>query len=189
MRSRTTSPSQANKNAVRLIHRKHLCFPCSPKMRVPRMRIATKCLVSVSSALLVAFLCGDVQAQSGSRGGGYSAPAMSAPPAPSMMQSMPTQSSISQSVSPSYSAPMATGAGCVGGNCGGSSVSAMPVTSYSSAVSYPTTTGYPISTPAYSRYVPAYYAPVQYPAHRSYSAASTGCSTTPCSHHRIFRRW
>jgi hypothetical protein len=153
------------------------------------MRIAMKCLVSISSALLVAFLCGDVQAQSGSRGGGYSAPAMSATLAPSMMRSAPTQSSMSQSVSPSYSAPMATGAGCVGGNCGGSSVATMPVTSYSPTSSYPSTTMYPSATPVHSGYAPVYHTPTQYQSHHSYSSQSAGCGATRCTPHRIFRRW
>ena len=172
VRRLTTSPIVSGQNAGRLTYRECIGSPCSLDKEAPWMRFATKCFASVVFVFLVSSLCSDAQAQSGSRGGGYSAPAMSAPPAPSMSPA-PTQSFAPQSVAPVHSAPIAVGSGCASGNCGGA-VSASPSVSYSPSMTY-------------SSYAPVHQPTTQY--HQSYYQAAPATYTNRHCHtrRRIFR--
>ncbi|QDT05078.1 hypothetical protein K227x_34760 [Rubripirellula lacrimiformis] len=136
------------------------------------MKFVTKHFASVVLVISVCSLCNDAQAQSGSRGNGYSAPAMSAPPTPRMSR-VPKQSLSAPSVAPVHSQPMAVGFGCASGDCSGS-VSASPSVSYWPSMTYPS---YTTSQPASTQYRQSHY--------RSVPAT---CSNGQChTRRRMFR--
>lgn len=146
------------------------------------MKFKTNCFVSVVFVFLACSLCSDAQAQSGSRGSGYTAPRMSASrttsPAPSGL-------STSGTVTLSQAAPIAVGSGCTSGNCARKVVLATPVISYWVPMSYP-------SSPIRYSYAPIYQSPItslpvnswQGGAYQTYSAPT--CSGNAYSGNPVY---
>lgn len=138
-----------------------------------------------ASALSVCLLGSDAFAQSGSRGGGYAAPAASASSAPvysspqiATPQSAAVQFSSPQYSTPSTSLPMAVGAGCVNGNCGGAvNVQSAPVISYSSPVAMQSV---PMASSSYVTYSSP--APQVYSSNRTVASPVYSCPNSTVHH-------
>ncbi|TWU25322.1 hypothetical protein Pla52o_16210 [Novipirellula galeiformis] len=172
VRPLTTQIGVPDQNAVRSTYGERFGFPRLLDEETPSMKFAKKCFASVVFVFLVSTVCGDAQAQSGSRRGGYTAPTMPAAAAPRIAPA-PMQSYAPQQAAAVPLAPIGIGSGCASGNCGGG-IPASPTLNYSSSM-------------AYQSYAPVYQSPTQYHQTRHYASPPT-CSNGHCRPRRqIFR--